>query len=106
MPVFFEPTDPRKGAKVLKSPWNKAIKYTSPNLHELCNMVGHEIDASNLLKECDALGRILMRQLQGAAAIIITLGEHGVLLIERLISNSFFIHSIQLSHTTDNSLFL
>ena len=99
VPVFFEPTDPRKGAKALKSPWTKAIKYTSPNIHELCNMVGQEINASNLLNGCDALGRNLMRQMPGAAAIIITLGEHGVLLIERLISNSSLIYSIGLSHT-------
>ena len=86
VPVFFEPTDPRKGAKALKSPWIQAIKYTSPNMHELCNMVGEEINQSeepaNLINDCDALGRILMRQMPGTAAIIVTLGEHGVLLIE------------------------
>ena len=88
VPVFFEPTDPRKGAKALKSPWLQAIKYTSPNMHELCNMVGRkEIEinlesGANLINDCDSLGRILMRQMPGTAAIIITLGENGVLLIE------------------------
>ena len=65
-----------------------AIKYTSPNMHELCNMVGKEINTSNLLNDCDTFGRVLMHQMPGAAAIIITLGEHGVLLIERLMNNS------------------
>lgn len=35
IPVFFEPTDPRKAIKALKSPFAKAITYTSPNIHEL-----------------------------------------------------------------------
>ena len=58
-------------------------------MHELCNMVGKEINASNLLNDCDTFGRVLMHQMPGAAAIIITLGEHGVLLIERLMNNSY-----------------
>ena len=42
-----------------------AIKYTSPNMHELCNMVGKEINASNLLNDCDTFGRVLMHQMTG-----------------------------------------
>ena len=62
-------------------------------MHELCNMVGKEINASNLLNDCDTFGRVLMHQMPGAAAIIITLGEHGVLLIERLMNNSHIFYS-------------
>ena len=56
-------------------------------------MVGKEINASNLLNDCDTFGRVLMHQMPGAAAIIITLGEHGVLLIERLMNNSHIFDS-------------
>ena len=35
VPVFFEPTDPKKSAKAMASPFVKAIKYASPNIHEL-----------------------------------------------------------------------
>ena len=35
MPVFFEPTDPQKSVKALASPFATAIKYASPNIHEL-----------------------------------------------------------------------
>ena len=62
-------------------------------MHELCNMVGKEINTSNLLNDCDTFGRVLMHQMPGAAAIIITLGEHGVLLIERLMNNSHIFDS-------------
>ena len=35
VPVFFEPTDPHKSVKALASPFATAIKYASPNIHEL-----------------------------------------------------------------------
>ena len=89
--VFFEPTDPLKARKVLQSPWAaRAIKYTSPNMHELQMMANDaslqqssssccNLDA--LIRECTDLGRSLMRQMP-YTTLIITLGKHGVLLMD------------------------
>ena len=40
MPVFFEPTDMNKAAKIMTSKYLHAVTYASPNLRELHSMVG------------------------------------------------------------------
>ena len=100
VPVFYEPTDPKKGVKVLNSTWSRAVHYVSPNVHELCNMVHaiidkneEKIDASDLddvndlISKCKDLGRTLMGRLPNLKALIVTLGQNGVLLIEPSVQN-------------------
>lgn len=77
IPVFFEPTDPAKAQKAIKSPWSKAITYTSPNLDELKMMVNEDNDDESP----QVLGQLLKQKLIGSKAIIVTLGKDGVLLI-------------------------
>ena len=67
IPVFFEPTDPRKARKAAKSDFASAIHFASPNIHELRTMANTvlptklpkeapEDDLEALLKECTSLG--------------------------------------------------
>ena len=99
IPVFFEPTDPRKACKAVKSAYASAIQFASPNIHELRTMAQevvsglktppqqivkpteNEDNLEALLKECTSLGRILMQKMP-FATLVITLGKHGALLIE------------------------
>ena len=100
IPVFFEPTDPRKACKAVKSAYASAIHFASPNIHELRLMADSVVSEKNqqistplppraedednleaLLKECTSLGRILMQKMP-FATLVITLGKHGALLIE------------------------
>lgn len=84
VPVFFEPTDPQKGRKAVNSAFAKAIKYMSPNIHELRLMArGQDNNTPFALEECLALGGDLMASLPSLTALIITLGEHGALLVGR-----------------------
>ncbi len=80
VPVFFEPTDPRKAIKALKSKWSNAITYTSPNIHELAAMLGQSepISKHNLIESA----RKLKEQLVGLKALLVTLGHDGVLLLD------------------------
>ena len=38
IPVFFEPTDPRKARKATQSAFASVIHFASPNIHELRTM--------------------------------------------------------------------
>ena len=94
IPVFFEPTDPRKARKAAKSAFASAIHFASPNIHELRTMASQvlpsekelpteasEDDLEALLKECTSLGTVLMQKMP-FATLVITLGKHGAFLME------------------------
>ena len=55
VPVFFEPTDPKKSAKAMASPFVKAIKYASPNIHELRYMAHAHSGLKNPKKRSNLL---------------------------------------------------
>jgi pseudouridine-5'-phosphate glycosidase/pseudouridine kinase len=88
VPVFFEPTDPFKAKKALASKYAKAIKYASPNMHELRQMAGYSdsFDPNDyegmqqLMDDCLTCGRALIDQIP---TLIITLGQFGALLLEK-----------------------
>ncbi len=86
VPAFFEPTDPAKAQKLVKSPFAKAVMYSTPNFHELQSMANrnHEeedfSDVDNLIKECICCGELLLDTVPN---LIVTLGDKGVLTLEK-----------------------
>lgn len=49
-----------------------------------------EITEEELIRECNQLGRDLTRQMPGVSAVIVTLGKHGVLLVEPSLGSRHF----------------
>ncbi|XP_059469541.1 uncharacterized protein LOC132193136 [Neocloeon triangulifer] len=89
IPVWFEPTDPRRAQVVVKSsPLWKTLSFASPNLKELRQMVNATGAAAPVLvnqtldiQECAELAKFLVDQ--GVANLVITLGRHGCLVVNR-----------------------
>ena len=91
VPVFFEPTDPAKSVKAFKSPWQKAIKYASPNIHELRfiansdkkgqNDPNNEHNLEDVVNECTELAKQIKAK-TSISTLLVTIGEHGVLVFE------------------------
>lgn len=88
VPVWFEPTDPRRAEFVVQTDdlW-KTLSFTSPNLKELRRMAaaaGATIDSSaekDVLRESAKLATFLVEQ--GVANVIVTLGRQGCLIANR-----------------------
>ncbi|XP_038610759.1 pseudouridine-metabolizing bifunctional protein C1861.05-like isoform X3 [Tachyglossus aculeatus] len=90
IPVCFEPTDENEASKPFLSDSWTALTYASPNLRELraiARALGHPGPAE-LPRELDAVlsvaGDLVRPLLQRLHCVVVTLGEHGVLLCGRL----------------------
>jgi pseudouridylate synthase / pseudouridine kinase len=88
VPVWFEPTDPRRAEFVVQTNLWKTLSFTSPNLKELRRMAavaGATIDSSSgdtdILREGSKLAKFLVEQ--GVANVIVTLGRQGCLIANR-----------------------
>ena len=90
VPVFFEPTDPAKSVKAFESPFSKAIKYASPNIHELRFIANsdkkgqndpNEHNLEDVVNECTELAKQIKAK-TSISTLIVTLGEHGALVFE------------------------
>ncbi|XP_028931724.1 pseudouridine-metabolizing bifunctional protein C1861.05-like [Ornithorhynchus anatinus] len=89
IPLCFEPTDENKASKPFLSDSWTALTYASPNLRELraiARALGHPGPAE-LPRELDAVlsvaGDLARPLLQNLRCVVVTLGEHGVLLCGR-----------------------
>ncbi|XP_068629162.1 uncharacterized protein [Battus philenor] len=83
-PVFFEPTDKRKAAKVLFSKEYK-ITYSSPNLSELRSMAKF-LEPNIIVEEKSDINEIINLSkivTQFIVVLIVTLGNKGVTVIKR-----------------------
>lgn len=87
VPVWFEPTDPRRAEFVVQTNLWKTLSFTSPNLKELKGMAaaaGATLDPSDkedTLREGAKLASFLVEQ--GVANVIVTLGRKGCLIANR-----------------------
>ncbi|KAG1708469.1 Pseudouridine-5'-phosphate glycosidase [Nymphon striatum] len=91
IPVWFEPTDPKKAAMPFTSDAWKGISFISPNFEELSSMFSclskETLDSQSTIQSAIKMSRTIIRHIP---FLLITLGSDGVLLC---MNSSFFSNS-------------
>lgn len=95
VPVFYEPTDPRKSEKIFKAKNYSAIKFMTPNLAELRNIAKHfgisATPCADHVSESAEICELLSDKLD--LTFIVTLGPLGVLIASRREANQFYFNN-------------